>query len=219
MKNSKMVMAAAALALSATLPQVASADMLVLDTGSPGGTGAAILSTNSYVAGEFALTAGETVTGLGAYLTKGTGQQGDTFVFDIYADGSGFTQLPRSRENPLFSVTGTYTHDGWNSAAVDWTALSNGNYWLALQVSSTTQTKGLDVPFESVGATGPAPALGFATAGTSHQYAIQTPSQAGFGLQVTVSQAPLPAAAWLLLSGCTALAPLARRRRPSSTHS
>ena len=198
------------------LPGIASATML-LDTGTPANTSgpAAILSTSSWSAAEFAATAGEDITSLAAYVTQGTGpgQPGDTFTFDIYSN-SAFLNVRSGQLVPLATGTATYEADGWTSAAVNWIAPgtlgTSSNYWVALEVSSTTQTKGLDLPEESSNATGAVPALGFATlSGGKFTETGALP----IGVEVTAaSPVPLPPAVWLLGSGLLGLAVFARRK-------
>jgi hypothetical protein len=206
--NTKIAVIAGAVAAAYLAPGIASASF-VLDTGTPTGTGAPeVLSTAQFLAGEFAVTAGENITELSAYLTQGAGQPGDTFTFDIYS-GSG---LIARNASPVFSTTGTFTTNGWNSAAVNWTPTTTGDYWLALQVASTTDTKGLDAPTETSTSTGTAPALAFAysTGGSAAYKSTST----GIGLEVTAaSPVPLPAGIWLLGSGVLGLGAMARRRR------
>ncbi|WP_457848299.1 hypothetical protein, partial [Staphylococcus aureus] len=77
---------AAALAAAAVLPGIASASY-ILDTGTPAGSGALILSSSQWVAGELSLTQGQSITDVAAYLTQGAGQPGDTFTWELYAAG------------------------------------------------------------------------------------------------------------------------------------
>lgn len=210
MMNNKISVIAAALATACLAPAIASADF-VMDTGVPTGSGVTVLSTAQFLAGEFAIGAGVNVTQLSAYLTQGVGQPGDHFTFDIYAAGSGFTARSAQREAPVFTATGTFTTNGWNGTSVNWTPTSGGNYWLALQVGSTTQSKGLDAPDEASSSTGTMPALGFAYAPASGQYT--TSGAPAIGLEVTTaSPVPLPAAFWLLGSGIMGLGSMVRRR-------
>ncbi|MGA2188030.1 MAG: hypothetical protein ABSH33_05835 [Steroidobacteraceae bacterium] len=207
---------AAALAAIGLVPGIANAGF-VLDTGVPdGSTGPFVLSTAQFLAGEFAVTAGEDITDLSAYLSQGAGEIGDTFTFDIYSS-TGFTNRPSTRPAPVFSATGTFTSNGtgsgaWQTTAVNWTPTAGGDYWLALQVASTTDTKGLDAPGEATATTGTVPALGFAYAPASGQYT--TSGAPAIGLEVTAaSPVPLPAPLWLFGSGLLAAVGCAARRR------
>jgi hypothetical protein len=212
MKTVAIVGVAAAVMI---LPGIASASF-VLDTGIPTGSGApVVLSTAQSLAGEFAVTAGEQITDLSAYLTQGAGEPGDTFTFDIYAS-SGFTSRPSSRPAPVYTVTGIFTANGWQTAAVNWTPAASGDYWLALQVGSTTDTRGLDAPTEASTTTGTVPALAFAYAPSSGQYT--TNSAPSIGLEVTAANpVPLPPSLWLMGSGLlVALGSAVRGRRTES---
>lgn len=201
---------AAAVSAALLLPGVSRAD-LILDTGTPTGTSTYVLSTKSFLAAKFAGTAGQTITGLSAYLTQGAGTIGDQFDFDIYAD-SGFTNRPRP--GPVFSTQGTFTGNGWNTTSVSWTPSSSGNYWLALQVSSTSQTRGLSLPGEASSTSGSVPALAFAYLGTGTNSQYTTSGAPAVGLQV--SSVPLPAAAWLLGSGLLGMGATIRRKKETN---
>jgi hypothetical protein len=162
----------------------------ILDTGVPMGSGAPeILSTAQWLAGEFAVSSGEInqAYSLFAYLTQGAGQINDTFTFDVYSS-SGFTNRPSNRPAPIFTATGTFTGNGWNSSGTQWIPTATGDYWLALQVTSSAQTNGLDAPVEALQKTGTVPALAFAYAPSSGQYT--TSGAAPIGLEITATNSP-----------------------------
>jgi len=226
MKNFRPILAAGAIAAALLAPGIASAS-LVLDTGTPTsttGSPVTVLSTTQWIAAQFNVAStGVEITQLSAYVTQGAGQAGDTFVFDIYAN-TGFTLRASQRPAPVYSATGTFSADGWNAASLStpWTPTAGGLYWVALQVSSTGQTRGLDAPGAGVTTasattpSGTAPALAFAFGtGATPQYVVEslTAPTTPFGIQVTETPVPLPAAAWLLLSGIGGLGTLARKRR------
>ena len=205
---------ALALALAVVGPGIASASTLVLDTGTPPldssgnpTTSLAVLNTADWYAAEVYLSAGETVTQLSAYMYQGVGGPSGSFTWDIYSSAN-FTA--NSHISPLYSDTsGVFnTSNAWNATAVNWTPTTSGYYWVALQVSSTSQTRGIDLPLESSATSGNLPATAFAFAGTNHQYNL---SSNGFGIEV--SAVPLPAAVWLLGSGLMGLGLFGRRRR------
>jgi hypothetical protein len=209
-KQSALIVAAIAAVVLA--PGIAKASF-VLDSGTPTGSGAPVtLSSVQFLAGEFAVTAGDTIVDLSAYLTQGAGQPGDKFTFDIYAN-SGFTSRSSNRPAAVYSATGTFTANGWNTTAVNWTPTATGDYWLALQVASPSSTRGLDAPLEASSTTGTAPAIAFAYAGNSGQYAMSTAYP--IGLEVSdAAPVPLPASFFLLLSGLGAAVGGSVRRRP-----
>jgi len=204
MKNKLFL--AAALALAALEPGIASASF-VLDTGTPTGTTSVVLNSSGWYAAEFSVSAGETIDALSAYLTQGSGQPGNTFTWDIYSSSGQFTGA--NRDAATFITTGTFTANGWNTTAVNWTPTTTGLYWVALQVTGASQTPGLDLPTESSTSTGTVPATAFASAGTNGRYALETANPVG----LEVSAVPLPAAAWLLGSGLLGLGGMIRRRR------
>jgi hypothetical protein len=212
------------LAAALLAPGIASAS-LVLDSGTPTsntGSPVSVLSTSQWIAAEFDVAAtGVEITQIAAYLTHGAGAIGDTFTVDIYSN-TNFTARANQRGNPVYSTTDTFSNDGgWNTVGTNWVPTAAGFYWVALQVSSTTQTRGLDAPGAGIttasasSPSGTAPAVAFAVAGTSGQYVLESTSAptTPFGVQVTETPVPLPATAWLLLSGIGGLGTLIRKRR------
>jgi hypothetical protein len=216
--NRKTMLLGGVLAAAFLSPGIASATLL-LDTGIPGGTGApAVLSTASWSAAEFAVPAGTDVLSLSAYLSANeTGAPGDTFTFAIYS-ASSFIGARSSQLPSLVLATAVATYEGgtgWTTTAVNWTAPAvaqggSDDYWLALEVTGTDQTNGLDLPQETSLTTGTAPALGFATlSGGKFTETGALP----IGLEVsTTPPVPLPPAVWLLGSGLLGLALLSRRK-------
>jgi hypothetical protein len=213
MKKTKILSAiAVTLALGTIAPSVASASM-VLDTGTPTNSTTYLLNMGQWLAEEFNVSSLSEITSIAAYLTQGAGQPGDHFTLDIYSS-SGFTSRSSQRPGPVYTAQGTYSADGWNTTATNWTPTTTGSFWVALQVGSTssaTGTRGLDAVAETSTTTGTVPALAFAIAGSNGQYAIQGSAVDPVGLQV--SQVPLPAAGWLLVSGLAGLTGVVRRRR------
>ena len=201
----------AAIAAACLAPAMAHAG-LILDTGTPTGSSSYVLNSSQWFAAEFNATAGETINDLSAYLTQGAGQPGNTFKFDIFS-ATGFTTTRVSTLNlsPVYSTTGTFAANGWNTAAANWTVGTTGSYWVAVEVASTTQSPGLDLPGETSAGTGTAPAAGFAYYSTGTSSLFTTSGAPAVGLQV--SAVPLPPALWLLGGGLLGLGTLARRRR------
>ena len=180
---------------------------LVLDTGEPTGTGGPLtLSSSQSLAGEFYVAAGEDVTAVSAWLAP-NGSDSGTVTFTIYSNTDTTGTFINGRSNThVTEVTGTaeFSGTGWLTTSVSWFPVASGDYWLTLSVPTGTV---LDAPLETSTSTGSAPALGFASAGTSNIF--QSMSN-GIGLEVTA--VPLPASAGLLLCGLGGFGFLRRKR-------
>jgi hypothetical protein len=205
----KTIIALAAASLIAlTVPGLANA-AFVLDTGTPTSmTMGSTLDGTDFYAAEFNLSAGATVNSIQAYIINaGLDQPGNTFTVAIY----GSDLLTNRYSSQLFAGQATYSSDGWNGlSGVNFTAATAGNYWVALEIGASDSAVGLSLPQTAAGG-GTAPALAFAfNSGGVYSSAGALP----FGIQVdATAPVPLPAAAWLLLSGMAGLAARVRRRR------
>jgi hypothetical protein len=200
-------------ALTAALlsPGMANASFL-LDTGTPGGSTNDVVSSSTWYAEEFYVAAGVPVSNLAAYLTNGT--SGATFTFAIYANsGAGGNFIGSSTANrnadEVYSASGTFSGNGWNSTSVSWTPTVSGDYWLAVQQPSTGAANQFDAPTEASSSTGSAPALGYSIYSTSAGSKYQLSAGNPIGLEVTA--VPLPASAWLLIGGLAGLGAMVRR--------
>jgi hypothetical protein len=218
--NMKYLASAGALAAALLSPGLASANF-VLDTGTPAtGTTENTFNSNDWYAEEFSVAAGDPIVSLSAYLNQGAGSTGATFTFDIYsnsADGVNFIGSSAANRNGALlvaSVNATFNGSGWTSAPITWTPSTSGDYWLAIQQTSTGGANQLDAPQEATTGTGTVPALAYAIATTSaHVYGTSTAAPIGLEVNDANTPVPLPAAAWLLVSGLGGLGTLARRRR------
>ena len=162
-----------------------------------------VLDTNDFYATEFSLGTGQVITGIQAYINGGSsGAVGDQFTFHLYsADGS--KGLPGT---DLYSVDATYLVDGWNGLSnLNINGLTAGNYWLALEVGSSSSTAGLLLPIFSTAGTKPALAYAFST---GSGYTAMTDEN--IGLQVTA--VPEPAVFWLFGSSLLSFIFCVRRK-------
>jgi hypothetical protein len=185
--------------LLAGMAGVAGAQTALLDTGTPSGTAApALLYPAQSLGGEFAATAGQRITEVGAYLTAGTAVAGDSFEFEILS-GSITT---RNGFSVAATFADTFTANGWVVDNVNWTAPASADYWLAL-VQPTTGYQ-FDAPQESSATTGAAPALAFAFKGTGSTYS--TTGAPWIGLEVVAAAVPEPQSWASLALGLAALA-------------
>jgi hypothetical protein len=203
MKSLYTLLAVSALAAAAS-PGAANA-ALVLDSGTPTDAGfPLLLNGNDYVAAEFALGAGQTITSIQAYITAGDSNPGDTFTVALYSGAS----APDGHTLPVWSAQATYTADGWNGLSnLNISGLAAGNYWAAFEVGFGDSALDLSVP---VGApnVGSSSALAFAfTSGGG--YATMTGEN--FGVQV--SAVPLPGALLFFTSGLLGLGSFRRKSR------
>jgi PEP-CTERM motif len=201
MTNTKNNSAACAIVAALMLPTLASADVIIVNTGTPTGTGApALLYSAQSLAVEFQVSAGETIDTLSAYLTQGTAAPGDTFLFGIYQ-----TLPTSSSRNPplLYSFSNHWEQNGWNSATVNWAPTTTGDYWLVLaQPTAGRGSWQFDAPPLTSSSTGNPPALAFAFAGSSGLFS--TTNAPTFGVEITASVpavSPVPEPSTLAMLG------------------
>ncbi len=202
MKFSVIEIAAALSTICALAAPGAASASFVLDTGTPSGAGTNALLNEEYAV-EFAANPTETITALAAYVTQGSLQPGATFEFQIFANTAGAPGV-----TALDSVVATWDTPGWTSASTNWTPGAAGDYWLVVEPNGIPE--GLDLPSETSASTGTVPALGFAYKGTSARSWTATGTYT-FGAEI--SAVPLPAAAWLMLSGLVGLGAIGHRRQ------
>jgi hypothetical protein len=206
--KSKGIALAGALVAASLASSAASAQQLVLDTGTPTTfTGPSLVDANDTYAAEFSSAAGQTVTSIQDFVLAGLDQVGDTFTISLYSDAAGF--LGAHGSSALYTGQATYTGDGWNGLTnLNWNIATAGNYWVSIEVTGGADSAlGLYLP-QAPAASGSAPAAAFAfNAGSGWQ----TSGAPSFGVQVT--EAPLPAAVWLLASGLLGLVGAGRRRQ------
>ena len=154
----------------------------VLDTGTPTGSSALIVSSSQFIAGEFSVTAGQTITQLAADLSSVSGN-GNSLIIDLY---SGPITGSHTQLHLVDSTTTTFNASGWTSANVNWVVPTTGNYWFAIGGNGVGTT--YDAPTETSTSTGTVPALAFAFSSGSQYSNLSS----GIGMQVNVS-VPEPA--------------------------
>jgi hypothetical protein len=201
--NSRLIFTACVLA-AAVAPGIACA-AFVLDTGTPTNlTMPAVLDGSDYYAAEFSISTAENITSVQAYVTAGLDQPGDTFTMALY----GSDLLTNRFSSQIYAAQATYQSDGFNGlSGLNW-SVAAGTYWVALEVGAADSAIGLALPTPTSGGT--APALGFAYNGGSGYSDV---SAIPFGVQVSATPVPLPAAIWLLAGGLLGLGSRVRRRQ------
>ncbi len=137
--NSKTTLIGGVLAAILLSPGLANASY-VLDTGTPTSTsGPAIFNPTGWYAAEFTVSATENITSLSAYLTQ-NGQVGSAFTFDIYSS----TNFLTTRVGSLSAIEecdGNVYRHGLEHHRRELHA-GGGTYWLALQMTAVTETRG-----------------------------------------------------------------------------
>ncbi|HEY3300703.1 MAG TPA: PEP-CTERM sorting domain-containing protein [Methylophilaceae bacterium] len=102
---------------------------LVVDTGTPDGTGARyVVSDANYLAGQVAFSQALTLNSIETYLKSDLNTAvGAKFTIALYSDNN------NQVGDAISSTTATYTGDGWNGAfALNWN-VDAGTYWIGIE--------------------------------------------------------------------------------------
>lgn len=184
-------------AISLMLISQASFSTLIVDTGTPSGSGSGsawLLSDANWLAGEFSLTEDYVITDIFGYMYD---TDGGSLTLAIYGDGG---DIPDTA-NEIFS--GTFNVAAGSQA--DWYGLSNLNlslaaatYWVAFEVRATDDYSG------GIAYTSPNP-LNDHAFGTDEGYTNQNTVEANIGVQIygdpDVHNVPEPSSLLLILLG------------------
>jgi len=173
---------------------------LIVDTGVPDGTGNLVVDASDWLAGEFNLSAAQsTITDIKWYLDQAT--SGDQFSIALYGNTS--NNKPDTTAE-LFRGNAVYSDTGWNGlSGLNWT-LSQGSYWVALEV--------LSPGISAIAPTTVSNHLSH-TAFNDGGFAGYQAMPLGFGLQIQDSAAvPIPGAFWLFGAALASLSVIRKRR-------
>jgi hypothetical protein len=193
----------AAAALAALTSTFASADVDVLNTGTPTGSGGPVeLNNGTIFAVEFQLNAGQSLTSVSTYFTQGDVSTGSSFDYFIYANPLSRNEVASANAAELWSGT-----PGWDSSTnLSFTAQTTGDYWLAIE---GTSSQFLYLPGLSSATAGSTPALGFETKSGANWVT----TTADYGVEITAT--PEPSAWALALVGVGAFVYIRARRQNS----
>jgi hypothetical protein len=189
------------------LPSLASAQTFVLDTGTPTSTNGPLeVNSGQSLAAEFSASAGTDIDLLSVYLTPSPSASTGSFVLNIYSGATGLPSNSNRSARDIFTTTATYTAAGWNTAAVNWTLPTTGDYWVTI---SSSAGDGFDAPLETGLGTGTAPALSFAFSGSNGFFTVSNTATSAFGIQIAAAPEP---SSWALALVCAGLFVGLRRR-------
>jgi len=214
--HSPFIKPLAALALATTLAAPAHALDLVNSLPPASGTSVNVISSNDWLAEQFAVSGPVVINSISAFVTStdSGNDAGKTFTVALYSDNG--ANLPAlnwfdTNQGQVAQATVTYSADGWNGVSgLNW-SVGAGHYWLAIeQHGSGNEAGSLLAP---TSATPAALAVAFYSGGTGYQ---ATGLSDSFGLRITATPAvPEPESLALLLAGLGVVAMLGKgARRP-----